>query len=161
MYGSERTLKLYFVFCIVLSSISCTTIQDITTTNPEVEPWVESGEVVLQVAPGASPLDMLHQGFESWLGQYMQANAPLDVRLAAYRVDLVEAVSDPFFAGDYEFVFRVEYSVQPVPSGSTRWLAGDGRQGQQGWIVDKLHYVGLIVDGDQATVYILGPCPMC
>lgn len=123
--------------------------------------WVESGQVSLPVNPGDSPLSIAQHGFEEWLSQYNQAITPLEASLDDFRVDHIEAVSDPFFAGEYDFVFRIEYSVRPAPAGVNRWLAGDGREGQAGWIVEKLHYVGVRVINDTATIYILGPCPMC
>jgi hypothetical protein len=123
--------------------------------------WEESGQASLTVNQGDSPLNLAHVGFEAWLSQYTQANTPLDARLEDFNVDLVEAVSDPFFAGEYDFVFRIEYSVRPAPTGLGRWLAGDGRQGESGWVVGKLHYVGVRVVDDRATFFILGPCPMC
>ncbi|MGD8822106.1 MAG: hypothetical protein PVG63_03310 [Anaerolineales bacterium] len=123
--------------------------------------WEESGQIHQTVNHGESPLDIARGGFETWLSQYSQANTPLEARLEDYRIDRIEAVSDPFFAGDYDFVFRIEYSVRPAHVGFVRWLAGDGREGQDGWVVGKLHYVGVRVVDGKATLFILGPCPMC
>lgn len=123
--------------------------------------WEESGQVSLPVDQGDSPLDIVQQGFAGWLSQYNQANTPLEARIDAFQIEQIEAVSDPFFGNEYDFVFRIEYSLQPAPSGLIRWLAGDGRQGQGGWVEGKMHYVGLRVVNDTATIYILGPCPMC
>ena len=135
----------------------------LTNTEPQdslAGPWVERGEIYLEVESGWSPIDIVHSGFESWMGQYLQENAPSNVALLDYEIDSIEAVSDPFFAGNYDFVFLVEYSVRPR-SQSSRWMAGDGRQGTGGWIVDKSHYVGVLISGANARVLILGSCPMC
>jgi hypothetical protein len=124
------------------------------------EPWVERGEFDLEVQAGWSPIEILQAGFDIWLLQYLQENAPSNVAILDYEIESVEAVSDPFFAGDYDFVFLVEYAVRPR-SQPSRWMAGDGRQGTGGWIVGKSHYVGVLVSGGYAQVLILGPCPMC
>ena len=129
--------------------------------NPDAgNNWEEQGEVLLTLDQGLSPLEIIQSGFDAWLGQYTQEHAPDNVALLDYEFEIVEAVSDPFFAGDYDFVFVVEYAVRPK-SESSRWLAGDGRMGTSGWIVGKSHYVGILIQDDQARVLILGPCPMC
>ena len=123
-------------------------------------PWEEQAEIWLAFDSEQSPLEVITHAFEVWLAQYAQVNAPREVALLDSRIDTIEAVSDPFFTGEFDIVFFVEYSIRPRSSPS-RWLAGDGRMGTGGWIVGKTHYVGVVILEDQARVSILGPCPMC
>lgn len=167
MSGMVRWVTLICLLCLGVAFACCTARQEQKASIPTElqdnleEPWTERGEFHLNIGEGASPLDIVQGGFKRWLGQFSQPNAPLNMRLATYHIDAVEAVSDPFFAGDYEFVFRVEYSVLPLAARSNRWLAGDGREGQEGWVVGKIHFVGITVQGEFAHLYMLGPCPKC
>ena len=132
-------------------------ISDMPASN---QPWEEQGEIWFAFDAEQPPLELITHGFEVWLAQFAQENAPDDVALLDSRIDTTEAISDPFFAGEYDFVFFVEYSIRPRSSPS-RWLAGDGRQGIGGWVVDKIHYVGIMIIGEEVRVQLLGPCPMC
>lgn len=159
--GFRMKILLNLGICILSAACTLSPDSGVSVGEEDGQGWQERGEVRLEVQDGMSPLDIVRRGFSTWLEQYTQPQAPPEVALAEFRIASMEAVSDPFFGNDYTFVFRVEYEVLAENPGSIHWLAGDGREGQGGWVVGKIHYVGVIISGGQARILILGPCPMC
>lgn len=90
------------------------------------------------------------------LGRYTAASRPeterlLDFRFSENDLNLVDG-------GMGRLVFHVEFAVLPS-SKNTAWMAGNGKAGVDGWIVDKNVFLTAVREGDVWRLQSLSTSP--
>lgn len=101
-----------------------------------------------------------NRSFEAWLRSFREPGTSPAYRLLEHRIASIEAVPDLDLLTNYDQVFKVSFSVLPGFAPSS-WIAGDGRFGPDGWIIDKVEHLGVLIEGDSLSLHRLGPCPEC
>jgi hypothetical protein len=101
-----------------------------------------------------------------WLQKYTPEDSLNEVRLSDYKVvsiDMMNNLSSPNGIDVYPLGAQVTYSVLPyLEATKSNWIAPDGRLGENGWIINKKMYVGVI--NHKNGIYelkLLGQCISC
>jgi hypothetical protein len=128
--------------------------QLIPLTDPGNPDWYVSPDESGSIEPTTQ------KGFEAWLSDFLSEETLPEYRLQEYQITSFASVSNPGLSAEYEHIFAIEYAVLPQ-SDPSHWIAGDGRYGEDGWIIEKLEYVGVVVGEDSIYLFRLGPCPQC
>lgn len=110
--------------------------------------------------------EILERLIMKWLVGYTQMDVSEEMRLYDYKIKSIEIKND-LTTPDGTYLFsigaHVNYSVLPfleVPQ--THWIAPDGKIGENGWIIEKRIYVGVIYHNNGIyELKLLGTCPTC
>jgi hypothetical protein len=93
-----------------------------------------------------------------WLTQFTSTNVSEDIRIEKFTIDSVKIDDSQNLPASYkaDYIAALTYSVKPTIASSSRWIAGDGMVGNDGWVRSKRNYVGIINTGNAIEIKIWG-----
>ena len=80
-----------------------------------------------------------------------------NVTFIAKKADATDQQMDWFTRSETKnaFIVKIIYSVQTTPAGMNYWLAGNGQESEDNWVLNKTTFVTIDMDPDDGTYYIV------
>lgn len=100
--------------------------------------------------------------FNEWLKHYLAPNAEPSYRLETYQINHVEIPSGLQSATQkyqVDLIAKIEFSVKPVSISDSYWIVDNGEVTDEGWVMNKVIYAGIVITEETYFLRIIGINP--